>query len=146
MDDGNLKVLELAYRRCDIADVVSAGVCAMHRANDIGWGKYIISAPPPFSNNFETLIKLDSAPALVFKQIMPELENIFKNKGWKMLGRIDRVYDSSKAVDELGWEPKHTFKEAITAISKGKEWRSDLTLLVGKKGYHDVDTGVYTQR
>lgn len=47
MSDENLKVLELAYRRCDIEDIVSASVCAMRKARDVRWRKYIISAPPP---------------------------------------------------------------------------------------------------
>lgn len=47
MSDENLKVLELAYRRCDIEDIVSASVCAMRKARDIRWRKYIISSPPP---------------------------------------------------------------------------------------------------
>ncbi|KAJ6163921.1 hypothetical protein N7497_003900 [Penicillium chrysogenum] len=54
MADENLKVLELAYRRCDLHDIVSASVCAMGRAKDILWGKYIISAPPPFNNDIPT--------------------------------------------------------------------------------------------
>ncbi|GKT87548.1 NAD dependent epimerase/dehydratase family protein [Colletotrichum tofieldiae] len=49
MADANLKVCELAYRRADIADVVSAVVCGMAKAADLGFGKYIVSAPPPFS-------------------------------------------------------------------------------------------------
>ncbi|GJC83501.1 UDP-glucose 4-epimerase [Colletotrichum liriopes] len=35
--------------RADIADVVSAVVCGMAKAADLGFGKYIVSAPPPFS-------------------------------------------------------------------------------------------------
>ncbi|KFA51424.1 hypothetical protein S40293_03276, partial [Stachybotrys chartarum IBT 40293] len=68
MEDDNLKVLELAYRRCDIADIVSATVCAMKKASEIRWGKYIISAPPPFSNDPGTLAALDRNPEEVFAQ------------------------------------------------------------------------------
>ena len=146
MGDENLKVLELAYRRCDVADIVSASVCAMRRAADIRWSKYIISAPPPFANDAETLSGLDRDPGEVFGRVVPEVDAVFKQKGWSHLGRVDRVYDSGKAVRELGWQPEYTFARSIERIGKGEEWRSELTSKVGKKGYHAVSTGVYTMR
>ncbi|KAK2612014.1 hypothetical protein QQS21_001979 [Conoideocrella luteorostrata] len=145
MGDDNLKVLELAYRRCDIADVVSASLCAMRRARDIKWAKYIISAPPPFANNAATLAALDADPAGAFGKIAPSVNQVFGNKGWTHLERVDRVYDSSKAVRELGWKPEYTFAEAIERVGKGKPWKSDLVDLVGKKGYHATSMGVYTK-
>lgn len=146
MDDENLKVLEMAYRRCDMRDVVSAAVCAMNKAKDIGWANYIISAPPPFSNHPETLAALDRNPAEVLSQCNPSVPIVFQKKGWKHLNRIDRVYDSSKAIRELGWEPKYTFDRTIEMIAQGQDWRSDLVEKVGKKGYHAVPTGIYTKR
>ncbi|EYE91388.1 NAD-dependent epimerase/dehydratase family protein [Aspergillus ruber CBS 135680] len=146
MGDENLKVLELAYRRCDIEDIISASVCAMRRAREIQWGKYIISAPPPFDNNADTLDALNRDPAAVLNKIFPELEALFKEKGWKHLERIDRVYDSSRAVRELGWKPMYTFEKTVERLLNGEEWRSELTARVGRKGYHAVSTGVYTKR
>lgn len=146
MGDENLKVLELAYRRCDIEDVVSASVCAMERAREIRWGKYIISAPPPFDNDAHTLDVLNWDPAAVLNKIFPELDALFKEKGWKHLERIDRVYDSSRAIRELGWEPRYTFEKTVERLVSGEEWRSELTARVGRKGYHAVSTGVYTKR
>lgn len=146
MSDENLKVLELAYRRCDIQDIVDASVCAMKRAKGIRWGKYIISAPPPFSNDPDTLEALDRSPKEVMTKIFPAMDSLFQEKGWKHLTRIDRVYDSSKAVTELGWDPKYTFGRTLERLKRGEPWRSDLTARVGKKGYHAVSTGVYTQR
>lgn len=144
--DENLKCLELAYRRVDIADVVSACVCGMKRARGIGWGKYVVSAPPPFRNDAETLRKLDSDSGKVYRECVPEIEQAFGKRGWNFLPRLDRVYDSGKAVRELGWEPLYTIQHAVEQISKGREWRSDLTFEVGTKGYHAVSTGVYTVR
>ncbi|KAJ6112048.1 hypothetical protein N7523_008109 [Penicillium sp. IBT 18751x] len=146
MSDENLKALELAYRRCDIEDVVSASVCAMRRAKDIRWGNYIISAPPPFDNDKHTLEALDRNPAEVLEELFPEVDSVFKKKGWKHLTRIDRVYDSSKAVKELGWNPKYTFEKTVERLVRDELWKSDLTTRVGKKGYHAVSTGVYTKR
>ena len=146
MSDENLKTLELAYRRCDIEDVVSASVCAMRKAKDIRWGKYIISAPPPFKNDAHTLDALSRNPAEVITTVFPDVEVVFKEKGWKHLGRIDRVYDSRKAVEELGWNPKYTFGKTVDRLLCGEQGNSDLTARVGKKGYHAVSTGVYTKR
>ncbi|KAE8162929.1 hypothetical protein BDV40DRAFT_264274 [Aspergillus tamarii] len=146
MSDENLKVLELAYRRCDIEDIVSASVCAMRKAKNIRWGKYIISAPPPFNHDIHTLNTLSQSPAEVITKIFPDVDFLFKEKGWKHLSRIDRVYDSSKAVNELGWNPTYTFGLTVDRLVRGEQWRSDLSARVGKKGYHPVSTGVYTKR
>ena len=146
MGDENLKVLELAYRRCDIEDIVGASVCAMKKARELQWGKYIISAPPPFNSDARTLDALDWDPAVVLNRIFPELDDLFKKKGWKHLERIDRVYDSSKAIRELGWEPRFTFEKTVERLLSGKAWRSELTARVGKKGYHVVSSRVYSKR
>ena len=146
LSDENLKVLELCYRRVDIADVVSACVCAMRRSSQIGWGKYIISAPSPFASDSETLKRLDLDAAVVVEKAVPSCGDVFRNKEWKFLGRIDRVYDSRKAVVELGWKPQHTFASAVEKLGRGEEWRSELTFRVGKRGYHEVSTGIYTKR
>lgn len=144
-DDDNLKVCELLYRRVDIADVVSAHVCAMRRAKEIGWGKYIISAPPPFEKSSSLLKGLDSNAAEEIARVCPEHVKILFEKGWKLPTRLDRIYDSSKAITELDWKPFYTFERALTQIQQGKDWRSPLTWATGKRGYHAVPTGVYTK-
>ncbi|KAL2262627.1 hypothetical protein VTK26DRAFT_662 [Humicola hyalothermophila] len=148
MDGENLKVLELAYRRVDVADVVAACVCAMERAGSgegqIRWGRYIVSAPTPFKREEEVLKGLDENAGRVFKGVMEGVGEVFERKGWKFLERVDRVYDSSRAVAELGWRPEYTFEKAIEKIARGEEWRSPLTFRVGRLGYHAVSTGVYT--
>ncbi|KAL2024221.1 hypothetical protein VTK56DRAFT_9377 [Thermocarpiscus australiensis] len=142
----NLKVLELAYRRVDVADVVGACVCAMEKAGrgEVTWGRYIISAPTPFRRDGEVLKGLDEDAGRVFRQAVPGCGEVFERKGWRFLERVDRVYDASRAVRELGWKPEYTFEKAVERIAKGEEWRSPLTIKVGKLGYHDVPTGVYT--
>ena len=148
MSDENLKVLELAYRRVDMLDIVSACNLAMQRAVDIKWAKYIISAPPPFSNDPATLAALDSNPHKVFAAMKTDVDAVFETQGWKHLRRIDRVYDSNKALSELGWVPEYTFHSAIQRLKNGEDntWRSELAKRIGKKGYHAMSTGVYTVR
>ena len=152
MGDANLKVCELAYRRVDVEDVVRAVACAMAKAEQVGWGRYIISAPPPLATRVdgsdteksELLRELDTDAATVLKGLVPQCEGVLEQLGWKFLSRLDRVYDSSKAVAELGWRPEWTFERVVEKLSRGEDWRSALTYEIGKKGYHAVPTGVYT--
>ncbi|KAI5247604.1 hypothetical protein E4T43_01964 [Aureobasidium subglaciale] len=132
-EDDNLKVCELLYRRVDIQDVVTAHVCAMHEARKIGWAKYIISAPPPFTNSPSLLKQLDTDAAEAIQQARPEEVEILLERGWKLPRRLDRVYDPTKAVNELGWKPMYTFERALARIKDGREWRSPLTLQTGKR-------------
>lgn len=169
MGDENLKVNELAYRRVDVEDVVQAVVCAMRKAREVGWGKYIISAPPPFASasalalvstvtqdrdqdgvteqsdsRAELLRRLDSDAPSVYQEYVPRSKAVFEKLGWSFLPRLDRVYDSSKAIKDLGWRPEWTFERVIEKLERGEDWRSGLTYQIGKKGYHAVPTGVYT--
>ncbi|GLB34225.1 putative NAD dependent epimerase dehydratase family protein [Lyophyllum shimeji] len=147
-DDENLKVCELAYRRVDIADVVSAHVCALEKAGkgEVRWGRYVVSAPTPFVRCEELMRRLDGDAPAVMREVCPEYEEVFGRRGWRFLPRLDRVYDSSKAVRELGWKPEWTFGRAVEAVARGESWQSELTRQVGKKGYHEETTGVYTTR
>ncbi|KAK4452850.1 NAD dependent epimerase/dehydratase family protein [Podospora aff. communis PSN243] len=147
MEDANLKVCELAYRRVDIEDVVRACVCALRKAKEVRFGKYIISAPPPVVEKTEEVLRgLDEDAARVVKGAVPAAEAVFAERGWRFLERMDRVYDSSKAVRELGWQPEYTFEKVVKRLAGGKDWRSELTARVGKRGYHASSTGVYTVR
>ncbi|KJX97210.1 NAD-dependent epimerase like protein [Zymoseptoria brevis] len=84
-DDDNLKVLELLHRRADIADVVSAHVCAIQQAEKVGWGKFIVSAPPPFVNDERTLQMLNGGQAgdLIRKFLPDEAEKLLAKGGEK---------------------------------------------------------------
>lgn len=143
-DDANLKVCELMFRRVDIADVVSAHVCAMQQAKAIGWGKYIVSAPAPFERSEAVLEGLSSEASTVIQQARPQHARMLIEHGWRLPKRMDRVYDSSKAVRDLRWSPTYTFERAVEQAVQSLEWRSPLAVRVGKRGYHAIPTGVYT--
>src|SRR3954451_23011470 len=63
-DDTNLKVCELLFRRVDLEDVVSAHRCALERAPELGFGRYIVSATTPFTREDLAELRAD-APAVV---------------------------------------------------------------------------------
>ena len=143
-DDLNLKVNELLYRRVDLEDVVSAHRCALERAAQLGFGRYIISAPTPFTREDCEQLRSD-APAVVSRRV-PSYEDVYAQRGWRMFNSIERVYDSSRARADLGWAPRVDFAHAVELLAAGEDPRSRLARDVGAKGYHEVSTGPYTVR
>ncbi|HEV3377348.1 MAG TPA: NAD(P)-dependent oxidoreductase [Thermoleophilaceae bacterium] len=140
----NLKVNELLYRRGDIEDMVSAHRRALERAPEIGFGRYIVTATTPFTRADLAELRAD-APAAV-RRLFPDYEEIYAERGWSMFPSIDRVYDNTRAREELGWSPRWDFRYALDRLAAGEEPRSELAVTVGMKGYHAVSTGVYTVR
>jgi UDP-glucose 4-epimerase len=143
-DDANLKVNELLYRRADLEDVVAAHRLALDRAPAIGFDRYIISAPTPLRRDDLDALRID-APAVVAR-LFPGYEEIYAARRWHMFPSIERVYDSARAVADLGWRPRYDFRFALDRLAAGEEPRSDLAIAVGAKGYHPVSTGPYTVR
>jgi UDP-glucose 4-epimerase len=143
-DDQNLKVNELLYRRVDIEDVVAAHHLALKRAPEIGFGRYVISATTPFTPADLAAVRED-LPAVV-RRLFPHYEDVYAQRGWKMLPSIERVYVNERARRELGWTPRYDFGYALERVAEGADPRSPLALSIGAKGYHDGSTGVYTVR
>ncbi len=142
--DANLKVNELLYRRVDLSDVVSAHRCALDRAEDVGFGRYIISATTPFVPDDLVALHTDARP--VVARHVPQYEALYERLGWRMFDTIERVYVNAAARRDLGWTPRYDFAYALERLAAGEEWRSELALAVGAKGYHAESTGVYTVR
>lgn len=142
--DANVKVNELLYRRGDIEDMASAHLRAVERAPEIGFGRYIVSATTPFTRDDLAELRAD-APAVV-RRLFPDYEAIYAERGWRMFPSIDRVYDNTRAREELGWSPRWDFRHALDRLAAGEEPRSELAVMVGAKGYHAAPHGVYTVR
>ena len=130
----NLKANEYLYRRVDIEDVVTAQLLAAEKAKAIGFGRYIISATPPFSTTDLQALR-DNAPAVV-QRLVPEYAAEYERRGWKMLPELDRVYVNQKAREELGWQPRYDFRQVIAHLQQGKSIQSPMARLIGIKGYH----------
>lgn len=133
-DGDNAKANEFLYRRVDVEDVVSAHLLAIDKANEIGFAKYIISATTPFTQ--ENLLELHTHAATVVEKILPNYQEEYQRRGWKMFSKIDRVYVNEKARTELGWQPKHDFATVVKRLQKKERLLSDLAYEIGKKGYH----------
>lgn len=132
--DDNLKANEFLFRRVELADAVSAHIQAMHRAKDIGFGKYIISATTPFARGHTDFLR--SNAVWIVQRLVPEYLQEYKRRGWKMLDGIDRVYVNEKARKELGWQPEYDFSYVIARLKADEDLRSPLAKAVGTKGYH----------
>ena len=143
-DNLNLKVNELLHRRVEIEDVVSAHVLALEKAPEIGFGRYIISATTPFTQNDQQAARTD-LPSVVAR-LYPDYADIYAARGWSMFPSIDRVYVNERARRELGWSPRYDFRYALDRLAEGQDPRSALAQTIGAKGYHEVSTGIYTVR
>jgi UDP-glucose 4-epimerase len=144
-EDANVKVNELLYRRIDLADLVDAVRCALDRAPEIGFGRYIVSATTPFARADLAALRAD-APAVVRRLFPERFDAVYEARGWRMFPSIERVYVNAAARRDLGWSPRYDFGAALAALAAGEEWRSPLAVAVGAKGYHAESTGPYTVR
>jgi len=142
-DTLNMQANELLYRRADIDDIVEAHLLAIGRAPDIGFGRYIVSATPPFTREDVAALRTDAAA--VVRRLFPDVDALYAARGWKLLPSLDRVYDSGRASRALGWAPRRDFAFVLECLRRGEDFRSDMARAIGVKGYHGVvfDEGPY---
>ena len=139
-ESANAQANELLYRRADIADVVAAHLAAEARLGDAefrrdkGFRRYIISARTPFQRGDCGRLRLSAAE--VVQRLFPECEALYGARGWALFPSLDRVYDSSLAMRELGWQPRYDFQHVLECLKQGLDFRSPLAREVGSKGYH----------
>jgi nucleoside-diphosphate-sugar epimerase len=133
-NDANVKVNEFLYRRVELLDVVDAHLLAVEKAPSIGFGRYIISATTPFHADDVSDLPAD-APAVVRRRV-PEYEEEYARRGWRMFPGIDRVYVNDRARRELGWRPRYDFRYVLGLLKSGGDIHSPLTREIGSKGYH----------
>lgn len=142
-DTLNMQANELLYRRADIDDIVQAHLLAVGRAPALGFGRYIVSATPPFTRADAAALRADAAA--VVRRRFPDVDALYAARGWKLLPSLDRVYDSGRASHDLGWAPRRDFAFVLECLRRGEDFRSELARAIGVKGYHEVvfDEGPY---
>lgn len=136
-EDDNLKANEFLHRRVDLEDVVQAHWLAYQKADTIGFGRYIISATPPFSKEDQTHLRHNLPHQL--ERLYPHYSDIYQSLGWTMFEGIDRIYDNAAARRDLGWQPKYVFSYILDCLEAGRPIRSELATVVGSKGYHSKE-------
>ncbi len=132
--DENIKANEFLFRRVELEDVVNAHLLAASKASDLQFGRYIISATTPFNRADLPRLNID-APS-VLNERMPVHKDLYQQLGWQMFDQIDRVYVNAAARQDLDWKPKYDFAYILESLQQGSFPRSELTRLVGVKGYH----------
>ena len=124
---------EYLYRRLDLADAVDAHILAAERASAIGFGRYVVSATSPFEPRHLERLRTD-APRVV-RELFPDYEDVYRERGWRMFPGIDRVYVNHRARQELGWQPRFDFRHILDRLWRGDNVFSTLASAVGSKGY-----------
>jgi UDP-glucose 4-epimerase len=113
----NIKANEFLNRRLTVEDCADAHVVALARTPEIGFGTYIVSAPPPFlPGDAEEL--LENAPAVIARSF-PDAAELYARAGWRLPGQIDRVYDPGRAERELGFRARTDFAAVLQALRDG---------------------------
>ena len=113
----NLKANEFLHRRLTVEDAASAHLAALEAAPRIGFGTFIISAPPPFARA-EAAELLTDARAVVARHF-PDAEALYAARGWTLPTEIDRVYDPGLAERVLGFRCRTDFAAVLEALRSG---------------------------
>lgn len=113
----NIKANEFLNRRLTVEDAAEAHLFALAKAPEIGFGIYIVAAPPPFAKE-DAAALVDDAPAVV-AHYFPEAAELYARAGWTLPRHIDRVYDSALAERELGFRCRTGFAEVLAALASG---------------------------
>jgi UDP-glucose 4-epimerase len=136
----NAQANELLHRRADLADIVDAHLAAVKRAPTLGFARYIVSATTPFTPADLPALRAD-APAVI-RRLFPDCQALYAARGWKLPPSLDRVYVNHRALGALDWRPTHDFRHALDSLARGDDFRSDLAIAVGAKGYHAASSEV----
>lgn len=114
----NMKANEFLNRRLTVEDAAAAHVVALERAPTIGFGTYVLSAPPPFARADVADLKADAAG--VIARHYPDAAALYATRGWRLPASIGRVYDPAKAERALGFRCRTDFAAVLTALREGQ--------------------------
>ena len=113
----NIKANEFLNRRLTVEDAAEAHLAALDKTPGIGFGTFIVSAPPPFAKeDAEALAR--EAPALVARYF-PEAPELYARAGWTLPARIDRVYVPAAMEAKLGFRCRTDFGSVLEALAGG---------------------------
>lgn len=103
------------HRGIDVRDVASAHYCALTQ-NLAGFNLFNISCNTPFKQ--EQCQRLTKDAAAVIAEVCPQLVKEFHLRGWQLPQTIDRVYDASKAMSLLNWQPNYGFAAVLECLEQ----------------------------
>lgn len=114
----NLKANEFLNRRLTVEDCARAHVMALDAAPRIGWGLYIVSAPPPLVRSDAARLKSDAATLVAER--FPDAPALYAARGWRLPESIGRVYDPARIERDLGFRCETDFAAVLAALRESK--------------------------
>lgn len=115
----NLKANELLFRRLSVADAARAHLLALEHARQMGFGLFVLSAPTPFRPADADELARDAES--IVARYFPSAAAIYAKLGWTLPRSIERVYDSSRSREVLGFKYRDDFGALLEALSKGDQ-------------------------
>ena len=112
-EPANLMALYRLTRGIDARDVANAHACAIEKRLS-GFKRYIISGKTPFNKTCCEQLYLNADD--VVKEYAAKLAKDFADRTWHLPKSLDRVYDSSLAQLELGWQPKYGYESVLDML------------------------------
>lgn len=110
-----VRARHLLHRAVDVADVAAAGVLAMAHSNVTG--RFNISGPHPFRR--EDCLALSHDAGAVLAKRVPDVFQAFRDQGWSVPDRLDRVYDSTAARSAFGYRPVRGVRQLLRDAADG---------------------------
>lgn len=114
----NLKANEFLNRRLTVEDAARAHLVALDRAPDLGFGTFILSAPPPFARDDCAELKVDAAAVIARR--FPDAAELYARQGWVLPNSIGRVYDPTLAEQLMGFRCETDFAAILSALREGR--------------------------
>jgi UDP-glucose 4-epimerase len=115
----NLKANEFLNRRLTVEDAARAHITALERAPLVKFGVFVVCAPTPFSRDDAMALKLNALP--VIGRVFPDAVELYAQRGWQLPASIARVYDSTRARVQLGFECRTSFGSILEALRNGTD-------------------------
>ncbi|RCS22541.1 NAD(P)-dependent oxidoreductase [Phyllobacterium salinisoli] len=103
------------HRGIDARDVADAHAAALSNGG-AHFQRYIVSAASPFIKQDCETLSIDAASAI--RRKAPDLAAEFDRRGWSLPRTIDRVYDSSRAKNGIGWQSLFSFDEVLAQMDR----------------------------
>jgi len=113
----NLKANEFLNRRLTVEDCAAGHLAALEAAPRVGWGLYVVSAPPPFTRADTARLTHDAAGLIAER--FPDAPALYAARRWVLPKIIGRVYDPSAIERDLGFRCKTDFAAVLAALREG---------------------------
>ena len=113
----NMKANEFLNRRATVEDMARAHLSAIEKADQIGFGLYLVSAPTPFQRSHTKRLKENAASLIT--ELYPDAEDLYAAAGWQLPKSLGRVYDGTRITRDLGFDYETTFEDVLEALRSG---------------------------